>query len=166
MSSFGVLSDIGILIVAVLALITSLYENIRSRNHQKLMIKPVLTKEIILSFDISNFVGIHIENVGLGPAFINWITVEYENDIYHVNDQDEVGELIEKMGLSRFGRKVVAHHIGEGAIIKSGEKLELLCIKDKAEGFNIDNYTEVFCAAKVKASYKSLYKEKFEEQLR
>lgn len=139
--------------IALLALITTLYQSHLSRAHNRLSVMPHLA---IHTEEDEDIYKISIRNDGLGPATIEAFEI-YKNSVL-------VEGSGEKLIMSAFSALDKCHVISFEAIntpfvLPSNQEIELVKLRFNIELESIDNYLED--NLRLKIIYKSFYGESF-----
>jgi hypothetical protein len=84
---------ISTVLIAISALVVSIWQGKVARRHSKLSVKPRL--QLLSDYDKS----LSIKNTGLGPAFLSSLLIIYEGEKYDFFKRNEVERLMVKAGL-------------------------------------------------------------------
>jgi len=147
--------------IAVCALIVSIWQGSATRRHNKLSVKPYINIRVSISKH-ADFMGIQIENNGIGPAVIRKCIVFVDGKPTQI---DSFGSW-EKVGKAAgiFDKKISFRTFPEGTVLKEGQALDLI-------SYPKQNWTDkgrtivekALSRIRVKIEYDSLYGDKFEE---
>ncbi len=143
MSRLEQLSQYGILIVALSAVVVSVWQVRILQNHNKLSVKPLM--DYIIYSENNEFIEVKITNSGIGPAIIEGVTYHFEDKTY--DDWNGV---------------LTAAKVMEDVVITSGNYAgtvlsptdELLMLRLKREDYQPIGVV-------VELSYKSIYEDPF-----
>ena len=149
-------------IIALLALGLTLWEAHLIRHHNRLSVRPVLTFSLNIDHtsEIHDFVGVRLNNKGLGPAFIR--------RILFYSDDKQIGEiglhtsvpLLTQVGLVGPQFRIYQFHSFD--VLQPDKSLLLLFLRrDHATPDNIKRLDEVIATMTAAVLYESAYGEAF-----
>lgn len=147
--------------IALLALVTTLWQSILTRRHNHLSARPVL--DIDLHGRAAQIIGIHVKNCGPGPALLTSATATYRKIRYNLFKRTEFQSFLQRIAedcLSHKRSSIVV--LSEGSVIAPGQELELLHFTDTG---NRDELARDFERAmhdiQVEIGYKCLYEKAY-----
>jgi len=146
------------LIVAFLVFLATAWQGYLARKHNRLSVKPILEVESHMASNV-NFMGLKIENCGVGPAIIKKIEIFYRNDSLGVVSD---GDWIHRIG--EHGVPVGTTYATlqtSDSLIKSGGYLWLLKNDDVEKGENCRRFKSLLDEVTISIKYESIYGEKF-----
>lgn len=148
-------------IIALCALSVSIWQCIETRKHNKLSVRPCLSMRVIVSKQ-APYIGIQIENNGIGPAIIKKCIVFVDKTPFLIDSY----ESWVKAGTAAriFDKKASFLTLPEGTVIKEGQNISLIAYpKENQTEEGIKKIEEALAYhLRVKIIYESIYKEKFE----
>ena len=148
-------------IIALCALSVSIWQCFETRKHNKLSVRPCLSLRVMISRQ-APYMGIQIENNGIGPAVIKKCTVYVDKMPFTV---DSYEDWVKAGTAARiFSKKISFLTLPEGTVIKEGQGVSLIAYpKENQTEEGIKNIEEVLAYhLRAKVTYESIYKEKFE----
>lgn len=142
------LSHYGILIIALTAVVVSVWQGILSQRqleialeHNKLTVRPYL--EFIKNIDgANNMMEIHVGNQGYGPAVVESLVISYKNKQY-----DAWNPVLDAANESKNIRQIFNY--SEGSVVAPGTDRTMLILKSENETKGI----------RVLIKYRSIYQE-------
>ena len=85
------------LIIAVLALITTIWQAYTTRKHNILSVKPHIALHIVTI--VSEEPKVIINNNGAGTAYIRYINIEYKGQFFTLNSKESISSLLKTFEL-------------------------------------------------------------------
>jgi hypothetical protein len=158
-SAFGASDWIAISsgLIALIALITTLWQARLTREHNYLSSRPVLDIDSISRPDKD--IGVVIRNCGPGPAFVSSVTATFRKTQYSLMNAREFEAFLMALIASgvHFEDAVVSVPSGEG-VIASGQDHQLFIINQKEHRQETcTKYRERMHEVRLEILYKSLY---------
>lgn len=154
--SVDILLSITAVITSVCALGITFYQAYLQRTQQYASVIPILqtfnTSEI--DDDKTGYAFV-VANKGLGPAFIEAVTLDYEGKSY-----DDIDKLLPQLKDSTaFANHVTTSTLSKGLVIPQGESIRLVEIAGGREGSWLRR--KIADRMKVTIVYRSVYKQKW-----
>jgi len=150
-------------IIAVCALIFTVYQAYLSRKHNRMSVTPKLT--VIAERNSENGIGtLHIKlfNNGLGPAIINKFDFEADNKAKEFKDSDEMLKFMEDwvgpIGIKNTVMSLLPEHII--AVNESSTLLLLEFFTEDGKGW--EHIEAIVNRLSLRVKYNSMYGEEFE----
>jgi hypothetical protein len=145
-------------IVALCALVTSIWQGLVTRRHARLSARPIIEAE---AHSHKN-PGIMISNIGLGPAKIIKLAVVLGGDHFNLLTDGGHQNLTEALVSEDQDRQSVHHYVPRiGTTLGAGEKVLLLSIPAAAEKPTLSaEIAGKFRAMALHVEYESIYEER------
>lgn len=139
------LSHYAVVVIAVSALVVSVWQAGITIKHNKLTVKPYLDYHII---QMDSMLTVNFSNEGFGPAILEEVSFFYENEQYRT-----VWEVLEKM--DEVDNWAGSFNYNPGTVVATGAKKLLISLKGGTHSRKV----------KVVFRYKSIYEESFKMEL-
>lgn len=151
------------LVVSICAIVISIWQGSETRKNYHLSVTPFIS--IFGNWVIeSDFIGIKIENKGIGPAIINNIIIKIDDQILcDIYTQFELlNYLFENTKFSGVS-KLCYHTFSIGEMISADEKIPYIWLDDtdKVNASYITAFQEALKKVTIMVHYKSIYNEPF-----
>ena len=147
--------------VALIALVTTLWQARLTRTHNFLSCRPVLDIDSLSRADAT--IGLVIRNCGPGPAFISTATATFRKTTYSLTNAREFNAFATALvhaGLpvNQFSVSVA----GAESVIAPGHTYELLLVTEKDDRRSISlKFGELMHEVRIEVTYKSLYSQSY-----
>ncbi len=141
------LSHYGIVVIAVVAVVVSIWQVRILQNHNKLSVKPLMDFLILTEDSVMN---LSISNRGIGPAIIQDITYVYEDSVH-----GEWYSVLSQAGVLEDA--ITQMNYGKNTVLSPDTELIILRLKKKdfePIGISLDIF------------YESIYEDKYEMNIR
>lgn len=156
--------SVGAAVIALSALVVSIYQGCAQREHDRLSVRPALRLDKMVSQN-DKLLGTQLRNAGTGSALVTHFTV-YVDDQPMPKEPVDVWENAEK-ALGLFGRKLPLSefYYDPGDSIPTDESTYLIGITDEAyeklSESDQDLVSRALSRIKIQIDYTSVYKEPF-----
>lgn len=130
-----------VMLIAILALSTSLYESYEFRKHNRLSLRPYLDQTVYVQGQ--EYYKLSVQNEGLGPAIIEEFTILANTKIV-----SNWNSALAEIGVHKFS---ALSTLKKGNIISAGESITLVKIDTLLSKYNL----------KFIIKYSSVYEERF-----
>ncbi len=137
--------------IAVLALVTSIWQGIEDRRHNRFSVRPLLNFEILNKND--SIRSISLTNNGLGPAIIENFSIHNKDHVWTSADGNPWYKVAKAYDL--LDKYTWMWYYGKGNFIKVEEF-------DTPFSYKVDTSSIEYLDIRVKIKYSSIYGEKFE----
>ena len=143
--------------IALVALVTTLWQAQLMRKHNFLSSRPVLDIDSLSRAEAT--IGVVIRNCGPGPAFISTATATFRKTQYSLKNPRE----FEAFATALVGAGLPCNKFSAGmpnseSVIAPGHTFELLIIDEKENRESISyKFSQLMHEVKIEVSYKSLY---------
>jgi hypothetical protein len=154
------------LFIAALALVFTILENRKNQTQRQLSVRPMLsfTSSYHASDPMFDFIGIRVENRGLGPAILMPLKFYRGKNRLGDNNVGNVDALIRELNL---GARFFLYTIHNLHILQPGEERKILWApKTQASQTDFEQIATLSKEINVVACYYSLYEECFAMPLR
>ena len=158
------ITAISSMIIALIALVVSIWQGIETRNHNR----RTLTPKLSITRDLRNEaedIGIFIESVGLGPVIIKKVVITIDDKQYNVSSQEAWKNVLCQLDINESWTQWYA--ISEDTLFPVG-KCDFLLAADR-DGLSSSNESRLKRATEkieVTIDYDSVYGDKFVVQKR
>lgn len=139
------ISHYAVVVIAVSALVVSIWQGSISMKHNRLTVKPYLDFHIV---QIDSTITVRFSNEGFGPAILEEISFFYEDEQYQ-----SVWQVLEKM--DEIDNWAGSFNYNPGTVVAPGAEKLLVSLKG---GEHIRGVKVIF-------RYKSIYEESFDMEL-
>ena len=151
--------DVVAVIIALCAVLLSIWQGMATRQHNKLSAMPHLDMSL-RGYDGANMRGLRVDNAGLGPAFIKEITFSYKGETIVKNDLDGDRQMLQVV-LDRIGwpkdnvsrNRILRTSLPPGSVLKSGKEIYIFGITTKLS----EGEFKQFQGLEVKIVYQTIY---------
>lgn len=151
-------------VVAISAVIVTIWQSTLMRRHNKLSVKPILNFQV-QSVKSHGFIGMRLSNDGFGPAIIEEICLFIDNEFIGHSNFKTWMLVLKKLKIVNSG--FVLHTITQNHSILSGRSINLIYLdKTKLTENSIKNFKLLRKHLHITVSYKSIYNEKFKHALK
>ena len=140
-SKLEVASQIAVVVIALSALVVSVWQMQATQKHNRLSVRPFIDYHIVQNRDTT--LSVLFSNEGLGPALIQKITYSYENQSY-----DHLGKLLNAMGIRK--EVISMFNYDPNTVVSNDDQMLLL----KLMGTDHRDVT-------VRIEYRCIYEEEF-----
>ncbi|MBL4871017.1 MAG: hypothetical protein JKX72_08690 [Robiginitomaculum sp.] len=153
--------DVVAVIIALCAVLLSVWQGMATRQHNKLSAMPHLDMSL-RGYDGADMRGLRVDNAGLGPAFIKEVTFSYWGEPIVKNDMDrDKKRQILQVVLDRIGwpkddasrNRILRTSLPAGSVLKSGREIYIFGIATKLS----ENEFKQFQGLEVKIVYQTIY---------
>ncbi len=148
--------SIAAVVIALAALVVSVWDRVETRYHDRLSVTPNLTYSEDFSLGRPKEVGIALSNAGIGPAVVTSFAIYVDDNL--VTDTTSGGwtSAIPTLGL---GDTWVIYHWWEpDDIIPVGDKVWLLAIEPADQNAErIDSLQKAVSRLRIRVEYRSIY---------
>ncbi|MBU2514552.1 hypothetical protein KJ966_24770 [bacterium] len=152
-------------VIALVAVVVSIWQGIETRKHNRLSVKPILDLVYVNKYEPEKtYPGIYLENYGVGPAIIKEVIVKLDGKPYYKSGNvfyfDFIGGYLRKDLIG--DTKVLATSIGINMTLPKGEKLSLVTFmtKDQTPGVEKE-LVRLLNGLAIYITYQSVYGETF-----
>ena len=157
---WNLIADNSSMIIAISALVLTVWQAYITRQHNKLTVAPYLTTWSQAD-DENGFYSIEIMNNGIGPALIKAFQVFVDG----VEIKGPDSELVDKATKRLFGGynyQTANCFLSSGYMMGEKNKHEIFCIKFTGQRkLNYQEYKQTIERARLVIEYESIYKDKF-----
>ncbi|MEZ7493556.1 hypothetical protein QO198_18575 [Pseudoalteromonas distincta] len=149
------------LLVAICAMFITFWQAHLSRKHNKLSVKPhIAVHKVAITGKTPE---IRIINKGVGPAFINSINLNYNNEFFSFRDIESIERLLLKLGYPKtnFYRALIVPSI---ISVAANSEVELLAFptSDKDTNFELNKkLIKKLINVKINIEYSCIYEGKY-----
>lgn len=112
-------------VIAAAALFIALWSGFQTREHDELSVQPILNIHFQNSPE-SDYSGLMVSNVGLGPALIDEVVVEFDNKTMPDLGYSGLKAAISNMGIDNDW--VVISKLGSDLVIPAGSEIPLIAV--------------------------------------
>ena len=152
--------SISTIVIACIALGISIWQGWATRLHNKLSVKPLLDITTFYS-ETEPFIGVVVENHGVGPAIIKDFIV-YIDGQPAIVDSVEAADKVYNATLS-IGNEINYWHPEGDSVLKQGGGKEILWYrKEDWTTKGVEEFKETLSHLSFKFIYESIYREEFE----
>jgi hypothetical protein len=147
--------------IATFALGVSIWQGIETRKHNKLSVKPYISIRVLISKQ-SEYMGIQIENNGIGPAIIKKCIVFVDGKPTQIDSYSSWKKIGKAAGI--FDKNISFMTFPKGTVVKEGQVIPLICYPKQHwtdQGRKIVEHA--LSCVRVKIIYESIYGEEFVE---
>jgi hypothetical protein len=149
-------------IIALLALIISLWQLSVQRRHNKLSVTPLITFDKIYTPTANGF-GIYIRNAGIGPAVIIDFIIYIDNNKLTAKHKELWVEAAKILGINY---KLILMQISEpGTGIAAGSRLPILTIEKRVNERQENEFALAIDRLNIEIIYESIYKTRYNSKL-
>lgn len=144
-------------VIALVALVTTLWQAHLMRTHNFLSSRPVLNIDSLSRSE--GGIGILIRNCGPGPAFVSAVTATFRKTQYSLTNRREFETFVSALVNSGLPcEKFTASVASNETVIAPGETFDLLLVEQK-EGRDVisQNFAKLMHEVRIDVRYKSLY---------
>jgi hypothetical protein len=158
---FDIIISVCAMLVSLGTFATFLYQTKIIQEDSKASVYPHL--EIVRQYNNGdNPFILYIRNVGIGPAFLKKMEIQYKGKTYSSNDKDDRGSCLPFRFLMKILPFEKIPNVGNGPslpiVIPPGEKEMFIRLNDKNEK-SIALMVDIFDNSKIKVCYSSVYKD-------
>jgi hypothetical protein len=154
----GTTIAVGTVVIAVAALVVSIWENAAARKHNRLSVRPLLRVDCL--GERQGPLSVTLVNSGVGPAIVENFTAELNGESLPSSELHPVDCALKRLGVAP--EEYVYFTPWPGEAISAGEKLTLLTFpktaEDRVAAERLKSLLPKICLC---ISYKSIYDEKF-----
>lgn len=147
--------------IAACALGVSIWQGAETRRHNKLSVKPYINIRVLISRQ-AEYMGVQIENNGIGPAVIKKCIVFVDGKPTQIDSYGSWEKVGKAAGI--FDKKISFMTFPEGTVVKEGQVIPLISYPKQHwtdPGRKI--VENALSRIRVKFIYESMYGDKFEE---
>lgn len=141
-------------VIAAAALFVAIWSGFQTREHDELSVQPILNIHFQNSPE-SEYSGLMVSNVGLGPALIGEVVVEVDNKTMPDLGYGGLKTAISNMGIDN--NWVVISKLGSGLVIPAGSEIPLIAVSKRLYDDRFHSLLMIKKRVRVTASYHSMY---------
>ena len=162
--SFELIISISAIFIALSSLIVAIWQNILTRKHNKLSVKPLICIDYHFTDD-EELNGIYLDNTGLGPAIIKSFRVFIDEDEILQSDYELWEGAIKKLEFPpNINLKIFV--LLKESVIYPNDKKCLIGINSMVEPSDYQQYFyNALRRIDFKLEYESIYEEKFSQNV-
>jgi len=153
----GTITAIGTVVIAVAALIVSIWENVAARKHNRLSVRPLLRVDCL--GERQGPLSVTLVNSGVGPAIVESFTAKLNGETIPSSELHPVDCALKRLGVAP--EDYIYFTPWPGEAVSAGEKLTLLTFPKTAEDrVAADRMKDLLPKICLRIVYKSIYDEK------
>ncbi|WP_341501924.1 hypothetical protein [Gallaecimonas sp. GXIMD4217] len=116
--------NIAVTVIAIIALVVSIWQGVVTREHNRLSLKPYLLSNPVVTGDKGRD-GVFVSNDGVGPAFIKSAKIIINQEAFDLTAGD-LRVMYESVGLNP--DCFVNRYLPVGAVLKPSEEVHLISV--------------------------------------
>jgi hypothetical protein len=118
------------IVIALCALVLTVWESMERREYNRLLLEPRLTLEYSFHGSSNNLGGMFLKNDGLGPAIVRHMSLIYNDEYYSLLGEDEADRAYHALFSDELVENLYSYIMQEGSVIQPGESIPVFTIRD------------------------------------
>lgn len=146
------------ILISLISLIFAILEGRKSRKHNRLSVKPILTFSLFVSKAYDRY-SLIIKNNGIGPAQIKTFEMLVDGKTFQgLKDQNGIENWEDLSSYLKFPDRLDWHYIDKEAVIKAGNVVEIVGFKYTTHSAELaSRFRQSVRRLKISVLYTSIY---------